>query len=388
MPARDESMESGLTTFRFPTTIRFGSGARRTLAEFANRYAVERPLLVTDQGMPSTEAYQMVAAALDEVWSGQWQSFAGIHPNPLEQDVEDAWEEYRSSHCDSVIGFGGGSAIDGARAMRLRVAFPDTPLHDVPLDEVPERLIPFCAIPTTAGTGSEVGRSAVVTIDGVGRKVVLGASPLMADLAILDAELTVGLPPHLTAATGMDAMTHAIESYTCPMYHPMCDAIALEAIRMVRRYLPLAVADGQNLEARGQMLMAAAMGAVAFQKDLGAAHSLAHPLSTEFGVHHGLANAIVLPAVVRFNGETHSALYSRVVEALGRTPNDDPAVQAADALEELNQTISITQRLRDVKVPRESLEQLADKAHQDECHRTNPRPTTRDDLLRLYETTW
>jgi alcohol dehydrogenase class IV len=228
----------------------------------------------------------------------------------------------------------------------------------------------------------------VITVPALGRKVVLGAPPLMPDLAILDPLLTVGLPPHLTAATGMDAMTHAIESFVCPMFHPMCDGIALEAIRLVRLNLPQAVANGGDTEARGRMLIAASMGAVSFQKDLGAAHSLAHPLSTEYGVHHGLANAIVLPHVVRFNGETDSEQYRRVGEALGITPGDDPAGQVADALDALNTTIGITRRLRVVDVPREGLPALATKAIEDGCHLTNPRPCTESDLLRLYEQAW
>ncbi len=375
-------------TFRFPTTIQFGAGSRRTLRDFAESFQVRRPLLVTDVGLPETEAYRLMAQELDAIWSGQWQSFAGIHPNPTEQDIEDAWEEYRGHGCDGIVGVGGGSGIDGAKALRLKVAYPDLPLSEIPLDELPERLVPFCAVPTTAGTGSEVGRSTVITVESLGRKVVFGAPPLMPELAILDPELTVGLPPHLTAATGMDAMTHAIEAFVCPMYHPMCDGIALEAIRMVHEYLPRAVADGADIEARGQMLMAAAMGAVVFQKNLGAAHSLAHPLSTEFGTHHGLANAIVLSAVIRFNGEADAKLYARVANAMGLPESSNAAAPVAEEIDALNRQIGITQRLSDIAIPREALPKLADKAFEDDCHLTNPRKCSRDDLLRLYEEVW
>jgi alcohol dehydrogenase class IV len=225
-------------------------------------------------------------------------------------------------------------------------------------------------------------------VPALNRKVVLFAPALLADLAVLDAELTVGLPPKLTAATGMDALTHAIESFVCPVFHPMCDAIALEAIRLVRLFLPRAYAQGSDLEARGMMLVAASMGAVAFQKDLGVAHSLAHPLSSEFGVHHGLANAIVLPATVRFNGEEDSAQYERVAAALGLTPGGDPASQVADRLGELNRSLGITIRLRDLGVPRERLTDLAALAIEDGCHLTNPRRCTAEDMLRLYEEAW
>jgi alcohol dehydrogenase class IV len=187
----------------------------------------------------------------------------------------------------------------------------------------------------------------------------------------------------------MDAMTHAIEAFVCPIFHPMCDAIALEAIRLVRLYLPRAYSDGADLEARGMMQVAAAMGAVAFQKDLGAAHSLSHPLSSEFGIQHGLANAIALPGVVRFNGQQDSTQYERIVVALGRSkPPDNPASWVADYLSEFNRSIGITQRLRDLKVPRESLPELAAKAMEDGCHLSNPRRCTQADMLRLYEEIW
>ncbi len=377
-----------LSTFSFPTIIRYGAGARTTLAEFAEAHEVRRPLLVTDAGLVETDAYRLVAEQMDTIWPDAWTPFSGVHPNPLEQDVEDAWTAYRDGKCDGIVGVGGGSALDAGKALRLKPAFPDTPVNAAPLDKLPARLVPYCAIPTTAGTGSEVGRSTVITVPSLGRKVVLGGPPLMPDLAILDPELTVGLPPHLTAATGMDAMTHAIEAFVCPMYHPMCDGIALEAVRLVRIHLPQAVADGADLEARGNMLVAASMGAVSFQKDLGAAHSLAHPLSTEYGVHHGLANAIVLPHVVRFNGEQDSSQYARVADALGLGPGSDPAQRVAGFLEELNASIDIAPQLRDANVPKDGLPALAGKAFQDGCHLTNPRPCTEADLLRLYEQAW
>ena len=374
-----------ISSFAFPTRIRFGAGARCALAEFAQAHEVARPLLVMDSGLTATEAFRLVAGEMEKVWPNGYVQFTGVHPNPIEQDVEDAWKAYVQGDCDGVVGVGGGSALDAAKATRLKVAFPDKTLTDIPLAALPKRLASFCAIPTTAGTGSEVGRSSVITIPALGRKACFGGPPLMADLAILDPELTVGLPSHLTAATGMDAMTHAIESFVCPVFHPMCDAIALEAVRLVRLYLPKAYADGTDIEARGMMQLAAAMGAIAFQKDLGAAHSLSHPLSSAFGIHHGLANAITLPATVRFNGETDSAQYARVAEALGLTPADDPASQVADLLDGFNHAIGITQTLSDLGVPREKLPDLAAMAIEDACHQTNPRRCTEADMLRLYE---
>ncbi len=377
-----------VSKFRFPTDIRFGPGARSALAEFSLVHGVSQPLLVTDSGMVQTEAFSLIGEQMDRVWPDGHATFTGVHPNPAQQDVEDAWAAFRDGGCDGLVGVGGGSALDVARAVRIKSAFPDVPLMEAPLSELPDKLPPFCAIPTTAGTGSEVGTSSVITIPALGRKAVLGGPELMADMAILDPQLTVGLPPHLTAATGMDAMTHAIESFVCPIFHPMCDAIALEAVRYVRLYLPRAYTDGTDIEARGMMQMAAAMGAVAFQKDLGAAHSLSHALSSEFGVQHGLANAIALPAVVRFNGIEDSAQYKRVAIALALTPTDDPAGQVADFLAQLNRSVGITQRLRDLDVPQEDLAPLAAKAFQDPCHLTNPRRCTEADMLKLYKEIW
>jgi len=377
-----------ISQFRFPTDIRFGVGARSVLAEFAQKYKMSRPLLVTDSELAETEAFHLVAEQMNRVWPGAYVQFTGVHPNPTDQEVEDAWRSYMQGDCDGVVGLGGGSALDAAKALRLKVAFPNTALMEMPFDELP-RLVPMCAIPTTAGTGSEVGRSSVITIQQMRRKTVLGAQPLMAEMAVLDPELTVGLPPNLTASTGMDAMTHAIEAFVCPIFHPMCDAIALEAIRLVRLYLPQAYYDGADLEARGMMQVAAAMGAVSFQKDLGAAHSLSHPLSSEFGIQHGLANAIALPSVVRFNGQQDSARYKRIAVALGCLESpDDPASQVADFLQSFNRSIGITQRLRDLKVPREKLPELASKAMEDGCHLSNPRRCIRADMLQLYEEIW
>jgi len=379
---------SEIARFRFPTDIRFGAGARLVLPEFAGRYRVTRPLLVTDSGLLPTQAFHLVVAEMDKVWPETYVQFTDVHPNPTDRDVENAWIAYSQGDCDGIVGLGGGSALDAAKALRLKVAFPDLALTEMPFNELPP-LVPMCAIPTTAGTGSEVGRSSVITVEQMGRKAVFGAPPLMAEMAVLDPELTVGLPSGLTAFTGMDAMTHAVEAFVCPVFHPMCDGIALEAIRLVRLYLPAAYSDGTNLEARGFRQMAAAMGAVAFQKDLGAAHSLAHPLSSEFGVQHGLANAIVLPHVIRFNGQEDSHLYNRVAVALGGAePTGDSTSWVADFLSEFNRSIGITQRLRDLDVPRERLPDLAAKAMQDGCHLSNPRRCTEADMLRLYEETW
>ncbi len=378
-----------ISQFRFPTDIRFGVGARSVLAEFAQKYKVLRPLLVTDSGLPKTKAFRLIADEMDRIWPGAYVKFTGVHPNPTDQDVENAWGSYAQGDCDGVVGLGGGSALDAARALRLKIALPNTTLTEMPFDDLPPRLTPMCAIPTTAGTGSEVGRSSVITICEVGRKAIFGAQPLMAEMAILDPELTVGLPAHLTASTGMDAMTHAVEALVCPVFHPMCDALALEAIRIVWHNLPRAYSDGEDLEARGMMQIAASMGAIAFQKDLGAAHSLSHPLSCEFGIQHGLANAICLVPVMNFNKEVSAAQYARVAQCFRINTFDMSDIEAADkaieAIADLNRRIGIPKSLAEVGIKEDQLCILAKKAFEDPCHQSNPRPCTEQDLLMLYK---
>jgi len=377
-----------ISQFRFPTDIRFGVGGRCELAEYAQMYNVSRPLLVTDSGLVKTEAFALVEKQMNSVWPGAFAVFTGVHPNPTDQDVEGALGAYVEGKCDGVVGLGGGSALDAARALRLKVAFPDVALMDMPFNELPE-LVPMCAIPTTAGTGSEVGRSSVITIRQVGGKAIFGAPQLMAEMAILDPELTVGLPANLTASTGMDAMTHAIEALVCTVFHPMCDAIALEAIRIVWLYLPRAYFNGADIEARGMMQVAAAMGAVAFQKDLGAAHSLSHPLSSEFGIQHGLANAICLAPVMKYNKEISAAQYARVAQCFGINTFDMSDIEAAEkaieAIQDLNKRIGIPKSLREVGIKEDQLEMLAKKAFEDPCHPSNPRACTEQDLLMLYK---
>jgi 4-hydroxybutyrate dehydrogenase len=298
-----------LTAFSFPTRTLFGAGSLRELPANLAKLGITRPLVVTDGGFAKTDAFRLLAAVLGESAQGQsWFLYAGVHPNPIEADVSEPAALIRQHGCDGVIAIGGGSPLDAGKAARLLAKHPGFPLakfYEQPADWT--GLLPFIAIPTTAGTGSEVGRSSVITLDGTKRKAVLFHPELLAKLVILDPELTVGLPAKLTAATGADALTHCIESYTCPQFHPLCDGIALEGIHLIVDALPRAVRDGKDIDARGRMLVAAAMGAIAFQKDLGVVHSLAHPLSTLCGMHHGLANALCLrPSTIRAIRPTRS----------------------------------------------------------------------------------
>jgi 4-hydroxybutyrate dehydrogenase len=356
--------------FSFPTTIVFGPGAIQELRDRAPAIGASRPLIVTDPGFRPTRAF---ATALAACPSG-CEVFSEVQGNPTEANAEAATHALIDRRCDAVIGLGGGSALDVAKIIRLRAKFPRWNLRDSIPDDVGE-LAPLIAIPTTAGTGSEVGRSSVITIDR--QKRVIFHPSLLAKLVILDPQLTVDLPAQLTAATGADALTHCIESFTSTEFHPLCDGIALEGIRLIADALPRAVKEPKDLDARGKMLLAATMGGIAFQKDLGAAHSLAHPLSGICGLHHGLANALVLPFVMRFNARRKPELYYRVGLAMGKLD----AITGVDAL---LREIGITPGLRARGVTDDQLEALADAAFADGCHRTNAVPVTRGDLLDLY----
>jgi 4-hydroxybutyrate dehydrogenase len=380
-----------LTTFAFPTTIRFGAGALRELPTRLVELAIRRLLVVTDAGLLQTDAFQSLANVLGASEMGsKWFVFSGVHPNPIEADVRNAAAAFGEHDCDGVIAIGGGSALDVGKAARLLVKKPSLNLahfYDEPAADW-SSLAPFVAIPTTAGTGSEVGRSSVITLEATHRKAVLFHPSLLARLVILDPELTRGLPPKLTAATGADALTHCIESFTCPAFHPMCDGIALEGIRLIVDALPRSFRDGADLDARGKMLVAAAMGAVAFQKDLGVVHSLAHPLSSVCGMHHGLANALCLVAGMTFCAERRPGIYRRVGIACGLDVMRDGDVEADQRtikfIAQFLKELGLASKLREHGVKPEQVDELVAQAFDDPCHKTNVVPVTRDDLRALY----
>ena len=377
--------------FSFPTPTRFGAGALRELPSHLARLGVRRPIVVTDAGLARTPAYAALESVLGPAGKNRdWFLFDGVHPNPIEDDVRIPAALMREKACDGVIAIGGGSPLDAGKAARLLAKNPWADLarfYDAPQDW--SGLAPLVAIPTTAGTGSEVGRSSVITLDATHRKAVLFHPELLAKLVILDPELTVGLPPKLTAATGADALTHCIESYTCPAFHPMCDGIALEGIALVIDALPRAVRDGGDIDARGRMLVAAAMGAVAFQKDLGVVHSMAHPLSTLFGMHHGLANALCLAAGMRFCASRKPGLYRRVGIACGLSLQTASPEQADAATIGFISTflagIGMSGRLRDHGADPARLEELVGQAVEDPCHKTNAVPVSEADFRTLYQ---
>lgn len=377
------------STFSFPTTTVFGAGAIEQLPDRLRALGAQRPLVVTDPGLLPTEAFSILANTLGaSVREQEWFVHSGVHPNPVEQDVVQGAEAYRRHGCDSIVGFGGGSALDAAKAVRLLLKRPGFNLSEFNWKDDWYGLAPCICIPTTAGTGSEVGRSSVIILEKARKKSVLFHPGLLANNVILDPVLTRGLPPKLTAATGADALTHCIESFTSPEFHPLCDGIALEGIHLIVEALPRACQNGNDIDARGKMLVAAAMGAVAFQKDLGATHSLAHPLSTVCGMHHGLANALLLPTVMHFNAERKPGLYRRVGIACGLDVISGSPEQADDRtihfVSEFLDSIGIRFGLRNYGVNEEHIEEMAPQAFQDSCHKTNPVPVTEADLRDLY----
>jgi alcohol dehydrogenase class IV len=365
-----------LSTFSFPTTIVFGSGTVDLLSGELKKRAVRRPLLVTDAGIERTAVFARVHQLVPDVTV-----FSKVDPNPTEQNVVDGSAAYKLAGCDGIIALGGGSPLDAAKAIRLMATHSGALAEYDDLldgsDRISSNLPPYIAIATTSGTGSEVGRSAVITIKATNRKTVIFSPYLIPSVALADPELTLDLPPHITAGTGMDAFTHNVEAYLAKGYHPMCDAIALAGAKLVWDNLQRVMDNPHDLEARSNMMMAAMMGAVAFQKGLGAVHSLAHPLSTECGMHHGTSNAILLPAVLDYN---RPAVPDRVQHLAMLFGGGD----AAARVRELNQKAAIKPRLRDWGVAESMLPALADKAVQDGCHQLNPRPCTREDLLKLY----
>ena len=373
-----------LHRFSFPTAIVFGPGAVQELPAECERRGLRRPLLVTDRGLRRTPVFDLVQKLLPHAII-----FDAVDPNPTEQNVADGVAAYRAAHsaagCDSVIAVGGGSPLDAGKAIRLKVTHP-LPLADY--DDliggdakITRDLPPFIALATTSGTGSEVGRSAVITLKATNRKTVIFSPFLIADLVLNDPELTLGLPAAVTAGTGMDALTHNFEAYVARGYHPICDGIGLAGVKLCAEHLPRLARDPKDLEARTGMMMASMMGAIAFQKGLGATHSLAHPLSSEFAMHHGTANAVLLPAVIEFNA---TVVADRLAELSGVLGGPD----SATAVRRLNAMLGIAPRLRDYGVPEGALEMLAAKAFEDGCHQLNPRPCSESDLLHLYRQAW
>lgn len=371
------------TQFNFPTLIRFGEGVVRELPDFLKQEGWKRPLVVSDPNVAKLDFFTEILQDLkaNGLEAG---TFTEMHANPVKSDVNAGGDAYKTHNADIIIGLGGGVAMDVARAIALRIN------HHRDLFEyddliggdkyVTEEVPPLICIPTTSGTGSEVGRSAIISEDESKRKRILFSPKLMAVRVFADPALTYSLPPHITASTGMDALTHNMEAYLAKNWHPMADGIALEGVRLIWNSLEQAVND-PTPESRAEMMLGSLMGATAFQKGLGVVHSLAHPLSTLLDMHHGLANAINLPYGMKFNYEGFEDRFEQLAFVMGL--KDGSAV--VDALFELNRKVNLPIRLRDAGVKEEHLEALSDLAIADFAHPNNPKPVSRADFRKIYQ---
>jgi len=369
---------SDVHRFSFPTAIHFGAGARKLAAAHLKERGLARPLVVTDRGLAALPILHEFAESLEGL---QAKVYAGVSGNPVRKQVDDGVAAFREHRADCVIGFGGGAALDVAKAVALMAVHEGSILEyawDHPRVRPIVKPLPyFVALPTTSGTGSEVGRSSVISDDATHVKKVVFNPALLAKAVFADPELTLDLPPAVTAATGMDALTHNVESYLSPEYHPLCDGIALEGARIAAHAIGRAVAEPGNLRARSDMMMSSMMGAVAFQKDLGAVHSCAHALGTVVDMHHGLANAIMIDHVMRHNLDAAGAKMAELARVCGA---GDTAQSFVQWLADLKARIGIPARLGAKGVTREHLARLVEIAVNDTCHRTNPKPVSAADF--------
>ena len=373
-----------ITRFSFPTTIHFGAGARKLIGPHLRELDLKRPLIVTDKGLAPLPLIaelrrDLAAAGLDVA------VYAGIWGNPTSSQAMNGAAAYKAHGADCVVGVGGGAALDVAKVVGLLATHPGDVMEYVWDHPTVRRITPalphFVAVPTTSGTGSEVGRSSVISEEDTHVKRVIFSPLILAKAVFADPELTLALPAAVTAATGMDALTHNVESYLSPAFHPLCDGIALEGTRIAARALATAVREPGNLQARADMMMSSMMGAIAFQKDLGAVHSCAHALGTVCDTHHGLANALMIDTVLAWNFEAVPAKFDELAHVAGVVGGGAAFVPWLKALKA---QIGIAPNLVASGVRPEHLPRLVQVATADICHQTNPRPCTAADFERLF----
>ena len=386
-----------IMNYSLPPSIQFGAGAIQNLAEHVRAFDGKKPFIVTDEGVTNAGILSKTVEPLEKTQIDS-AIFDAVQPNPTDLSVLEGLEAYRAEGCDVVIAVGGGSVMDAAKAIRLLTTH-EPPLENYYLDvggmdRISSNLPALICIPTTAGTGSEVSQGSIIT-DTTGRtteghrKRAIGTPYNMASVALLDPELTVGMPPSLTAATGMDAVTHGVEAYVATRYHPIAEGVALQALKILGKNIRQAYHHGNDVKARGEMLIASAMAAFSFQKGLGAVHSLAHQLSTEANIPHGIANAILLPEVMEFNLSYAANGYADIAAALGVDTSGMSTGDAADAaiaeIRSLNEEFAIPKGLGIAGLKWGRIPKVAKDAMLDHCYKFNPRPCTETDMQNLFE---
>jgi alcohol dehydrogenase class IV len=370
--------------WNYPTSVRFGAGRIAELADAVRAAGMARPLLVTD---PTLAAMPMVANAMAALGAAGLPAklFSDVRPNPVEANIAAGTAAFRAGGHDGVIAFGGGSALDAGKVIAFMAA-QTRPLWD--FEDIGDwwtraapGIAPIVAVPTTAGTGSEVGRAGVVTDAATHTKKVIFHPKMMPAITICDPELTIGMPPRITAGTGMDALAHCLEAYCGPFYHPLADGIAVEGMRLVKENLVPAFENGADIEARAQMMAAAAMGATAFQKALGAIHALSHPVGALYDTHHGLTNAVFMPYVLVFNRSAVEERIARLAAYLGLAPS---FAAFLDFVLELRAKIGIPHTLAGLGVGDEKLDLIAAMAPKDPTAGGNPLPLDADGAKAIF----
>ena len=370
----------------YPTQIRFGAGRISELSKACTASGIKKPLLVTDPGLA---ALPMIAAALENLKAADIPGalFADVKGNPISANVMAGLDAYKSHSCDGVIAWGGGSAMDCAKVIALMVGqsrplwgFEDIGSNWKNAD--PDGIAPIVAVPTTSGTGSEVGRAGVITDEATHTKKIIFHPKLMPAVVICDPELVTGLPASITAWTGMDALAHCLEAYCSPFYHPMGEGIAVEGMRLVKDWLPTAVADGSDIAARAHMMSAAAMGAVAFQKGLGAIHSLSHPVGAVFDTHHGLTNAVFMPYVLAFN---RSAIEQKMARLARWLDIGDGFDDVMNWVLQLRTSFAIPHTAEQLGVDAARLDELSIMAANDPTAGGNPLPVAAPEMRQIFD---